>query len=110
MDTQELGRDQYLALDLEIQGLQTQNDLWHMEIDQTHARLDGLHQAEAEYEAQIEEEERIKREEDERQWHIDYDEARDNYEEFERNFNERRDDLHHAEDELQWMSGPEEEE
>jgi hypothetical protein len=39
-----------------------------MEIDQTHARLDGLHQAEAEYEAQIEEENRIKREEEDAQW------------------------------------------
>lgn len=39
-----------------------------MEIEQTHARLDGLHQAEAEYEAQIQEENRIKREQEDAQW------------------------------------------
>lgn len=49
MDTEELSREEYLALDAEIQSIIVQNDLWRMEVDTAHARLDGLHQAEQDY-------------------------------------------------------------
>lgn len=68
MYNEELDRDEYLAVDLEINGLQAQNDIWHMEIDTTHARLDGLHQANEEYERQIQQEEEAKREADAIAW------------------------------------------
>lgn len=72
MESEDLGRNEYLALDLEVNGLHTQIGLWQMDIDSTYALLDGLHQAQAEYEEQIRQEEAAARQAEEDAWWAEY--------------------------------------
>lgn len=61
MDNGDLDRNEYLALDSEINAIHAQIGMWQMDIDSSYALLDGLHQAEYEYEEQIRQEEEERR-------------------------------------------------